>query len=128
MSYQQEKLVKVTAELLRRQLHLSAAEVSERLHVHRHTLQRALRANGQSFASVKQGLVLGRLERHFAEAQATSFKELWTELGFASASAFARYVRHATGKSPSVLRAGFILGHSGREKSRMSLDVRKSVE
>jgi AraC-like DNA-binding protein len=128
MAYHREKLIELATDLLRRQTNLTATEIGERLHVHRHTLRRAPRANGQSVASIKQGLLLGRLERHFAEGRATSLKELWSELGFASASAFARYVRHATGKSPGALRAGFILGHSARERSRMSLDMRKSVE
>lgn len=104
MGYQQEKLVELAAELVRQQPSLTEAEVSETLHVHRHTLRRALKANGRSFALIKQAFVLECLERHFASAQATSFKQIWTELGFSSASAFARYIRHATGKPPSELR------------------------
>jgi AraC-like DNA-binding protein len=114
MCYQHKKLVQLAAELVRQQLSLTAAEVSERLHVHRHTLQRALKANGRSFAFIKQAFVLERLERHFARAQATSLKQVWTELGFASASAFARYIRHATGKSPRELRADW--GRSTRSR------------
>lgn len=105
MAYLREKLEQLVWDLVRQAPWLTAAEVSERLHVHRHTLQRALKANGCSFALIKQAFVLERLERHFASAEPTSLKQLWTELGFHSASAFARYIRHATGKSPCELRA-----------------------
>jgi len=125
MAYQRERLVELAAELVRQQPGLTEAEVSEGLHVHRHTLRRALKANDQSFALIKRAFVLEHLKRHFASAQATSLKLLWAELGFASASAFARYIRHATGKSPSELRADCILGHSTRKRARMNLDARK---
>jgi AraC-like DNA-binding protein len=103
MGYHLDKLAELAVELLRLQPQLTAAGASDRLHVHRHTLQRALKGKGQSFALIKQALVLERLDGHFA-ARATSLKEVWTELGFASASAFARYIRCATGKPPSELR------------------------
>lgn len=125
MAYERERLVEIAAELVQQQPGLTEAEVSERLHVHRHTLRRALKANGQSFALIKQAFVLERLKRHFASAEATSLKLLWTELGFGSASAFARYIRHATGKSPSELRADCTLGHSKRKRARMNLDARR---
>ena len=122
MAYHREKVLYFAAELLRRQPSLTLAEISESLHIHRHTLQRMFKANGWSFASIKQAFVLDCLERHFSSAEPTSLKQLWTELGFNSASAFARYVRHATGKSPSELRGDRCLGHSVRKRSTMSLD------
>jgi AraC-like DNA-binding protein len=112
MGYQCEKLARLAAELMRQQMSLTAAEVSEKLHVHRHTLRRALKASGRSFALIKQSFVLERLERHFASTQATLLKEIWTELGFASASAFARYIRRATGKSPHEFRADWVVRES----------------
>lgn len=128
MGYQPETLIKLAVELLRQHPWLTAAEVSERLHVHRHTLQRALKANGRSFALIRQAFVLEQVAIHFANVQATSLKQVWTELGFASASAFARYIHHATGKSPSELRADCILGHSARDRARMKVDARKGRE
>jgi AraC-like DNA-binding protein len=105
VGYQRAKLIELALECVRKQPSLTAAQVSERLHVHRHTLQRALKANGQSIASIKRSFVLDHLKRHFASTQATSLKQVWTELGFSSASLFARYIRRATGKSPSDFRA-----------------------
>jgi len=93
MSYQPEKLVDLAIALLRQQPRLTAGEASERLCVHRHTLQRALKANGQSFALIKQALVLERFYRHLAGDQPGPLKLVWTELGFSSASTFARYIR-----------------------------------
>lgn len=102
--YDKTKLFQLTLELARQVPRLTEAEASERLHVHRHTLQRALKENGSNFALIRQTVVLDRLERHFAAAEAASIKQVWTELGFPSSSAFARYIRRATGKSPSELR------------------------
>ena len=128
MGYQREVLVKLAAELVSEQPWLTEAEASERLGVYRHTLQRALKANGWDFASIRQACVLERLERHFAGGKVASLKQVWTELGFASASAFARYVRQATGKSPSQLRADHALGHSTQKRSGMSLGGRGGGE
>jgi AraC-like DNA-binding protein len=107
MAYEQEKLLQLVLDLVREVPAMTAAEASERLHVHRHTLQRALKSKGCSFAVIRQVSVLERLERYFASAECTSLKQVWTELGFSSASAFARYIRRATGKSPSELRANW---------------------
>lgn len=125
MGYQRERLLQLVAELLQQQPSLTEAEVSEKLNVHRHTPERALKAGGCSFASLKKIFVLERLERHFASPQPTSLKQVWTELGFSSASAFARYIRQATGKSPSELRGNRILGHYARKRAEMSLDPKK---
>jgi AraC-like DNA-binding protein len=123
MCYQRGKLVELAVDLVRRQPCITVAELSEMLGVHRHTLQRTLKASDRTFPSVKQAVVLERLERHFASAQPASLKQVWTELGFASASAFARYVRRATGKAPTNLRAESILGHSAHKRAQTALDA-----
>jgi AraC-like DNA-binding protein len=105
--YEREKLVQRVLDLLRHAPRLTEVEASEMLQVHRHTLQRALKENNCSFALARRAAVLERLECHFARADSTSLKQVWTELGFPSSSAFARYIRHATGKSPSELRANW---------------------
>ena len=110
MGYPRETLAVLARDLVRRQPSLTAVEVSEKLDVHRHTLCRALKVDGKSLASIKRELVFERLNRVFANGQAISLKQVWTDLGFASASAFARYIRQATGKSPSELRAGYAVG------------------
>ncbi len=97
--------MQLVLDLVRHMPWLTEAEASERLRVHPHTLQRALKEQKCSFALARRAAVLERLQRYFASADATSLKQVWTELGFPSSSAFARYVRHATGKSPSELRA-----------------------
>lgn len=119
MSYQREKLADLAAELVRHEPRLTASQVSQRLNVHRNTLERALKASGLTFTLLKRRVVLERLESHFAREQAVSLKELWTELGFASASAFARYIRQATGKSPSELRK---LPHFGALRTQKVLN------
>ena|SRR6266404_2973547 len=118
MSYGTKKLVELAVDLVRQYPRLTAAEASDRLQVHRHTLQRALKANGLSFGLIKQALVLvlEHLDGRFA-FRATSLKQVWTELGFTSASAFARYIRHATGKSPSELTRRLNLGPFGTQKA-----------
>jgi len=125
MSYQRWKFVELASELVRSQPGLTEAECADKLHIHRHTLQRALKAGGCSFALIKRAFVLERLKDNFASARAISLKQVWTELGFASGSAFARYIRHATGKSPSELRADCSSGHSVSKRARMNLDLGK---
>lgn len=127
MSYQLEKLVVLAVELLRQKPHQTADEVSAKLGVHRHTLQRALKARDRTFASIKQSIVLERFYCHLAHQRAAPLKELWTGLGFASASAFARYVRRATSKSPTEHRNGSILGHCERKNSKMHLDEQAGI-
>jgi AraC-like DNA-binding protein len=117
MSYRTKKLVELAVDLVRQHPRLTAAEASDRLQVHRHTLQRALKANGLSFGLIKQALVLEHLDGRLA-LRATSLKQVWTELGFTSASAFARYIRHATGKSPSELTRRLNLGPFGTQKAQ----------
>jgi hypothetical protein len=75
MSYRSEKLVEFAIDLVRQHPRLTAAEARDGLRVHRHTLQHALRANGLSFASIKQALVLDRLDDRFA-VRATSLKQV----------------------------------------------------
>jgi AraC-like DNA-binding protein len=104
LAYSRRKLVNLVSTLVSQLPGLTASEVSAKLHVHRHTLRRALKANGQTFTSIKQAAILERLTHHFDKTEPTPMKQIWTELGFVSASAFARYIRRATGKSPSELR------------------------
>ena len=118
MSYQPDKLVGLAVELLRNRPRLTASEVSARLLVHRHTLHRALKAGGHSFASIRQGLVLERLHVHLTSDQTTSLKEVRAGLGFASASSFARYIRRAPGKSPTEYRSWLHVGPNGAQKGQ----------
>ena len=103
MVYQRERLAALAVDLVRRQPRMTLAEASEKLGVHRHTLQRALKASGRSFTHIKRVVVLERLGRGLDGARAVALKQIWVELGFGSASSFARYVRRATGKPPSAL-------------------------
>jgi AraC-like DNA-binding protein len=105
--YESAKLVQLVLELLRHAPRLTEVEASAMLHVHRHTLQRALKEKHCSFALARRAVVLECLECHFARTDSTSLKQVWAELGFTSSSAFARYIRHATGKSPGELRANW---------------------
>ena len=118
MSYRTDTLVELAVGLLRHQPQLTATEISRRLRVHRHTLHRALKLRGYSFASIRQGLVLESLHAHLTDGQTTSLKEIWAELGFASASSFARYIRRATGKSPTEHRSWLHLGPNGSQKGQ----------
>lgn len=128
MGYQSQIVVHLAVTLVRQQPWLSAEAVSERLGVHRHTLQRALKAHGQNFASIKKAIVLKHLERRLADSKSISLKQIWTELGFASASSFARYVRRTTGKSPTEFIGECALGQSVLTWSEMSLDRHKAGE
>ncbi|HUX68256.1 MAG TPA: helix-turn-helix domain-containing protein [Terriglobales bacterium] len=122
MAYQRQELAELVGILAREHPRLTELEISRRLGVHRHTLRRALEGSGLSLALIKQEVVLARLGRAFAAEPAGSLKEAWTELGFASAAAFARYVRRATGKSPTQLRGGR-LGQLEHKRDKMRLDA-----
>ena len=113
--YERAKLVRLFLELIRHEPRLTELEASEKLHVHRHTLRRALKENNCSLATARRAAVLARLEQHFTRADSASIKQVWTELGFPSSSAFARYIRQATGKSPTELRAAWPF-HTGEEQ------------
>lgn len=125
MSYQREKLAALATEALSRRPLATAKELSGQLKVHRHTLQRALAASGASIASLRQSVIIEQLKTRFSAPSAAPLKEIRAELGFPSSSAFARYVRRATGKSPSQLRSEYALGHAGLKRDGVALELSK---
>lgn len=126
MSYAYDQLAEAAVRLLQQRPALRLEEIADRLRVHRHTLHQALAACGGDFASLKRSAVLRRLAQSFETAE--PFKDVWARSGFSSASAFARYIRHATGRTPSRLRAEYVSGQLGPELARMGLDLRGGAE
>lgn len=124
MAFQRDHLVTLATDLLRDLPALTAAVLASRLGVERHTLQRALKAAGLSFARLKQATVLDRLQRHcLANTAPEALKQVWAAMGFTSASSFARYVRRSTGMSPTRVCAELRLHHFAHKSSRLRLDA-----
>lgn len=124
MAYQREELADLARAALNREPRLGATALAARLGVHRHTLQRALAAGGASHAEMQRRLIRERLDAWLAHPGTLPVKAVWSELGFPSASSFARYVRRLTGRSPSELRERRELGRSERKRDKMALDLR----
>ncbi|MGH9477196.1 MAG: helix-turn-helix domain-containing protein [Terriglobales bacterium] len=124
MAYVLDEIACQAAELVRRQPCLTQVEISRRLDVHRHTLERAISAAGLELPRLRRDAVIEALCRHFSTGPAGQpLKEVWCGLGFTSSSAFARYVRRITGKRPTAFENCLGRGHPGRKKDELALDV-----
>lgn len=118
MAYEREKLVAAVVELVAQRPRATEEEIAALLGVHRHTFERALAATGVNLAELRGRAVLRRIGYHLLIPTPEPWKAVWTELGFSSASVFARYVRRLTGRSPREL------GQSALKKDNAPLDVR----
>lgn len=103
MAYRLDGISGTVVGALRKNPRLTMADIASELGIHRHTLQRAMGMEGLSLAALRKTLVIERLIRHCECGPPESLKEVWVEMGFASASSFARYIRRVTGFSPSDL-------------------------
>lgn len=121
MAYTRSRLAESAAALLAERPLRTASDISAHLEIHRHTLLRALQDTGTSLAKLREQVVLKRLVAHGTTCSSTPLKQVWSGLGFGSASAFARFVRRATGLSPTE-----VCGRVGRAEpkmDKMDLDV-----
>lgn len=106
MSYNTELLVRRAANIMVMDPYVKLSDLSQALGVERHTLGRAVLAvSGTTFRKLRRRLILERAMRYFHDEPNLSLKEVAARLGFSSARAFTRYVKCATGLTPSALQS-----------------------
>jgi AraC-like DNA-binding protein len=89
----------------RPQIHLR--ELAEKLAVERHTIERAVReVAGTSFREYQKREVLKQALRLLTEGGGHSEKQIAFMLGYQSPDAFSRFIKAATGKTPTEIRRG----------------------
>jgi two-component system response regulator YesN len=87
---------------------LRLSQLSWRLGVSRQTLEKAVRAaTGKSFRQCRSELLVVKARELLTSDGTRSIKEIAYSLGYRSPQAFARYVKMASGQSPSQLRENF---------------------
>lgn len=84
---------------------LSLTELSSRLSVHRHTIEKAVQVSAcRTFRSLQQEMLFRRACQLLETDDAKSIKEVAFSLGFGSTRAFGRFVRRLSGQTPTRLR------------------------
>jgi transcriptional regulator GlxA family with amidase domain len=80
------------------------SDLAHDLGVDRHTIENALRSRrNRSFRDYRRDVLVKAAHRMLEQPQ-LSIKEIGDKLGYASAASFSRFMKQATGKSPSRLR------------------------
>lgn len=80
------------------------AELAHELHVSTRTLQDRLQGEGTSFSAELDAARIDRAHALLGQPE-LGIKEIATQLGFASISAFSRFFKQKTGEPPSMVRA-----------------------
>lgn len=83
----------------------SLGELSERLQIGRHTIEKVIRmATGKTFRELRSSILLDRAKNSLAEHPNRSIKELSFDLGYNSPRSFCRFVKTVSGCTPKELR------------------------
>ncbi len=93
MAYNLRVIREQTAVLLESSPRLSLGAVARRLGVDRHTVERALKAEGMQFRDLQRELTLRAAARLRADGLPRSLKLAADQLGFPSAGALAQFLR-----------------------------------
>jgi AraC-like DNA-binding protein len=106
MAYDRPALVNIALRLLRENPNTTLRQLSSRLGVDRHTLERAfLLVTGDPLRRHKRQAKLNQVCDLLSEGIHLSIKEVAFRVGFSSQAAFARFVRESTGQTPLMLRS-----------------------
>ncbi len=104
MTYNRRKLLKELDALVTKAPSIRLSDIARTLGVDRHTIENAMRATRKiSFREYKRRELLN-MARLMLDKPDLSVKEVGIRLGYSSAASFSRFVRQATGRSPSQLR------------------------
>lgn len=99
-------------------------DLSHSLHVSESTLKKIVRSStGKSFRCFREQILLGRVRHLLVHQPDLAIKELSFDVGFQSASSFARAIRRASGLSPEELRfqIALELGIAVRRETELEL-------
>ena len=96
----------------------SLAALSLKFKVERHTIEKAVRVmEGMRFRDLRDELMLGRAKALMSLQPTLCIKEISYLLGYKSPQALARFVRAASGLSPSELRRQSVVpGNASAQK------------
>ncbi|MBN1569547.1 MAG: helix-turn-helix transcriptional regulator [Acidobacteria bacterium] len=104
MTYNRHKLLIELDALIAETPRIRLTEVARSLGVDRHTIENAMRSRRKTtFREYRRERLL-QAARKMMDEPHLSIKEIGIKLGYSSAASFSRFVRQATGKSPSQLR------------------------
>ena len=83
----------------------SLCEVSYRLGVERHTIEKAVRAHtGRAFRNLRNDIALDAAVAQLCSQPNRSIKEISYDCGYESPRAFSRFIRSSCGFAPNELR------------------------
>ncbi len=104
MTYNHPKILQELDMLVSRNPRIQLSEISSRLGMNRHTIERAvLTSKKMSFREYRTAHLLQRATWMLKESGLT-VKQIGAGLGYPSLSSFCRFVHRSTGKSPCQLR------------------------
>ncbi len=105
MSYDLAGIAEQVRQILAANPRLPLSSISERLHVERHTVEKAVRsACGCSFQDLRGSVLLQESQHLLVTRPNLSVKEIALALGYESGRAFARCFKNVSGASPSEFR------------------------
>jgi AraC-like DNA-binding protein len=105
MAYQRSCIFLKVESFLLVNPHSRLSDLSRKLHVERHTIEKSIReATGLSFRAHQKSRVLERAMQLLSQEGELSEKQIAALLGYRSLEAFCRFVRNATGRTPGQIR------------------------
>jgi AraC-like DNA-binding protein len=105
MAYDVSRLFNQVQALVKAKPRITLAALSTRLGVSRHTMEKAVRAGtGQGYRCWQSGVVAAEAIRLLTESGNRHVRQVAFKLGYESPKAFARFLKGATGRTPSQLR------------------------
>lgn len=114
MAYDLDSLAVVIDRHLRTTPGLSLQQLAQRLNIERHSIERSVRqARGLTFRQLRNNIMLDEARRMLAEYPYSTVKEIAFRLGYKSPSAFGRFIKDASGTSPTAVRLNKRNGHTG---------------
>lgn len=104
VTYNRHRLLIEVDSLISETPRIRLAEVARTLGVDRHTIENAMRSRRKTtFREYRRERLL-QVAQNMMDLPDCSIKEIGIKLGYSSPASFSRFVRQATGKSPSQLR------------------------
>jgi AraC-like DNA-binding protein len=114
MSYEPRVVSSAALTLLRSSPAITLCEISERLNLDRHTIERACRAvTGQTFRSLRARSRFEAGCELLIQHPPLSIKEVSARLGFGTPQSFARFIARMSGVPPADLRIHLARGAEG---------------